>query len=100
MRSTWKAVVIAGALLCAPATAAAAEKPVVTTGGASSIDALGVHAYLGSFEPSVDAGCTPLCFGQVEEFRAVMQRHGATRPLYITEFGALESDPPCSFFYG
>ena len=60
-------------------------------GGASSIDALGVHAYLGSFDASVDAACTPLCFGQVEEFRAVMQRHGATRPLYITEFGALES---------
>jgi len=33
-----KAVVIVGALLCAPATAAAAEKPVVTTGAASSIE--------------------------------------------------------------
>jgi hypothetical protein len=62
-------------------------------GGAGSIDALGVHAYLGSFDPSVDAACTPLCFGQVEEFRAVMQRHGALQPLYITEFGALESTP-------
>jgi len=37
MRSTFKAVVIAGALLCAPATAAAAERPVVTTGAATSI---------------------------------------------------------------
>ena len=37
MRSTLKAVVIAGALLCAPATAAAAERPVVTTGNATSI---------------------------------------------------------------
>src|SRR4029453_3587532 len=33
-------------------------------GGAGSIDALGVHAYLGSFDPSADAACTPLCFGQ------------------------------------
>jgi hypothetical protein len=38
MRRTWRAVVIAGALLCAPATAAAAEKPVVTTGAAASIE--------------------------------------------------------------
>ena len=38
MRTTLKAVVIAGALLCAPATAAAAEKPVVTTGAATSIE--------------------------------------------------------------
>ena len=38
MRTTLKAVVIVGALLCAPATAAAAEKPVVTTGAASSIE--------------------------------------------------------------
>src|SRR5215204_6285065 len=28
-------------------------------GGAGSIDALGIHAYLGSFDPSVDAACTP-----------------------------------------
>jgi hypothetical protein len=33
-----RAVAIAGALLCAPATAAAAEKPVVTTGGATLIE--------------------------------------------------------------
>ena len=38
MRKTLKAVVIAGALLCAPATAAAAEKPVVTSGAATSIE--------------------------------------------------------------
>ena len=38
MRTTLKAVVIVGALLCAPATAAAAEKPVVTTGAATSIE--------------------------------------------------------------
>jgi hypothetical protein len=38
MRTTLKAVLIAGALLCAPATAAAAEKPTVTTGGATAIE--------------------------------------------------------------
>ena len=38
MRTTLKAVAIAGALLCAPATAAAAEKPVVTTGAATAIE--------------------------------------------------------------
>lgn len=38
MKKTLKAVVIAGALLCAPATAAAAEKPVVTSGAATSIE--------------------------------------------------------------
>jgi hypothetical protein len=38
MRKTWRAVAIVGALLCAPATAAAAEKPVVTTGAATSIN--------------------------------------------------------------
>jgi hypothetical protein len=37
MSKTLKAVVIAGALLCAPATAAAAEKPTVTSGAATSI---------------------------------------------------------------
>jgi hypothetical protein len=37
MRKTLKAVAIAGALLCAPATAAAAEKPVVTTGAATAV---------------------------------------------------------------
>jgi hypothetical protein len=37
MRKTLRAVVIAGALLCAPATAVAAERPVVTTGGATDI---------------------------------------------------------------
>jgi hypothetical protein len=38
MRTTLRAVVIVGALLCAPATAAAAEKPVVTSGAATSIE--------------------------------------------------------------
>ena len=38
MRTTLRAVVIAAALLCAPATAAAAEKPTVTTGAATAIE--------------------------------------------------------------
>jgi polysaccharide biosynthesis protein PslG len=63
------------------------------TGGGESIDALGVHAYLGSFEPGVDPSCTPLCFRQVEEFHGVMQRHGLNQSMYITEFGALEDAP-------
>jgi hypothetical protein len=38
MSKTWKGVVIAGALLAAPATAAAAERPAVTTGAAANIE--------------------------------------------------------------
>jgi hypothetical protein len=38
MSNTLKAVVIAGALLCAPATAAAAERPTVTTGAATAVE--------------------------------------------------------------
>jgi hypothetical protein len=60
-------------------------------GGASSVDALGVHAYLGSFDPAADPGCQPLCFRQVEQFRAVMDRHADAQAMYITEFGALET---------
>jgi hypothetical protein len=60
-------------------------------GGASSVDALGVHAYLGNFDPATDPSCQPLCFRQVEAFRAVMDRHGDSQPMYITEFGALET---------
>jgi Cellulase (glycosyl hydrolase family 5) len=62
----------------------------LAAGGASSIDALGVHAYMGSFDANADPSCQPLCFGQVNEFRAVMQQHGAPQSIYITEFGALE----------
>ncbi|MDQ3808839.1 MAG: hypothetical protein M3336_00950, partial [Chloroflexota bacterium] len=51
---------------------------------------LGVHAYLGNFEPTADATCIPLCFGQVHQFRALMQQHGAPQSVYINEFGALE----------
>jgi hypothetical protein len=60
-------------------------------GGASSVDALGVHAYLGSFDPATDPSCQPLCFREVEQFRAVMDRHADSQPMYITEFGALET---------
>ena len=62
-------------------------------GGASSVDALGVHAYLGGFDPGTDPSCEPLCFREVEQFRAVMDRHGDGQPMYITEFGALENTP-------
>jgi hypothetical protein len=62
-------------------------------GGADSIDALGVHAYLGSFAPSADASCQPLCFRQIEDFHAIMDRHAAAQPIYITEFGTLEDAP-------
>ena len=62
-------------------------------GGGASIDALGVHAYLGNLGAGADASWTPLCFRQVEEFRGVMQRDGASQSMYITEFGALEDTP-------
>jgi hypothetical protein len=62
-------------------------------GGAGSIDALGVHAYLGSFPPSADSSCQPLCFRQIEDFHGILDRHGAAQPLYITEFGTLEDTP-------
>jgi hypothetical protein len=38
MRTTLKAVLVVGALLCAPATAAAAEKPTVTSGAATAVE--------------------------------------------------------------
>ncbi|HET6315536.1 MAG TPA: hypothetical protein VFG86_03690, partial [Chloroflexota bacterium] len=62
----------------------------VRAGGAGSITALGVHAYLGSFDPSTDPSCAPLCFRQVEEYRAVLELNSTAQlPLYITEFGTL-----------
>jgi hypothetical protein len=60
-------------------------------GGAASFDALGMHAYLGNFDPTTDPACTPMCFRDVELYRAVMlQRGDAAKPGVITEFGALE----------
>jgi polysaccharide biosynthesis protein PslG len=60
-------------------------------GGASSFDALGMHAYLGNFDPSTDPTCSPLCFRDVELYRAVMVQHGdSAKPALITEMGSLE----------
>jgi hypothetical protein len=60
-------------------------------GGGASFDALGMHAYLGNFEPATDPSCTPMCFRDIELYRAVMvQRGDGTKPGVITEFGALE----------
>ncbi|MCA1646311.1 MAG: beta-galactosidase, partial [Chloroflexi bacterium] len=60
-------------------------------GGAASFDALGVHAYLGSFDPTTDPACSPMCFRDLELYRAVMEQHGdAQKRGVITEFGTLE----------
>jgi hypothetical protein len=60
-------------------------------GGAASFDALGMHAYLGNFDPSTDPSCSPMCFRDIELYRAVMVQHGDTaRPALITEMGSLE----------
>src|SRR6266851_256793 len=60
-------------------------------GGAASFDALGVHAYLGNFDPTTDPSCTPMCFRNIELYRSVMAQHGdSERPGLITEFGTLE----------
>src|SRR5882762_4975760 len=59
-------------------------------GAAASFDALGVHAYLGSYDPSTDPSCAPMCFRDAELYRAVMVQHGdADKPATITEFGTL-----------
>jgi hypothetical protein len=61
-------------------------------GGAAYFDALGVHAYIGNQDPTSDpTTCTPMCFRDIELFRAVMEQRGdgAKRGL-ITEFGSLE----------
>jgi hypothetical protein len=63
-------------------------------GGAASFDALGVHAYIGNFSPDADPTCTPMCFRDIELYRAVMVAHGdAAKHGLITEFGALEQAP-------
>jgi polysaccharide biosynthesis protein PslG len=60
-------------------------------GGAASFDALGVHAYIGNQDPTTDPSCTPMCFRDLELYRAVMQQHGdSSKRGLITEFGALE----------
>jgi hypothetical protein len=61
-------------------------------GGSASFDALGMHAYLGNFDPEADPSCTPMCFRDIELYRAVMERHGdGAKPAYITEMGSLEA---------
>jgi hypothetical protein len=61
-------------------------------GARGSFDLLGMHAYLGNFAPETDPStCSPMCFRDVERFRAVMEQNGdAGKPAFITEVGALE----------
>jgi hypothetical protein len=61
-------------------------------GGAAYFDALGVHAYVGNQDPGSDpTTCTPMCFRDIDLYRAVMQQRGdgAKRGM-ITELGTLE----------
>ena len=63
-------------------------------GGAASFDALGMHAYLGNLDPSTDASCTPMCFRDIDLYRAVMEQHGdSAKRALITEMGTLEQAP-------
>ena len=61
-------------------------------GAAGAFDLLGMHAYLGNFAPETNPGtCTPMCFRDIERFRAVMQQNGdGNKQAFITEIGALE----------
>lgn len=61
-------------------------------GGAASFDALGVHAYIGNQDPTSDPTvCSPMCFRDIELYRAVMEARGdAWKPVMITELGSLE----------
>jgi hypothetical protein len=61
-------------------------------GGKSSFDLLGMHAYLGNFAPEADpTTCSPMCFRDVELFRAVMVRNGDdAKQAFLTEMGVLE----------
>jgi polysaccharide biosynthesis protein PslG len=63
-------------------------------GGSASFDALGMHAYLGNFDPNTDPSCTPMCFRDLELYRAVMEARGDSgKRALITEFGTLEQAP-------
>ncbi len=60
-------------------------------GGAAAFDALGMHAYIGNYDPNADPSCTPMCFRNIELYRGVMDNHGdAAKRALITEFGSLE----------
>jgi hypothetical protein len=63
-------------------------------GGAGAFDLLGVHAYLGNFDPTSDPSCTPMCFRDIELYRAVMEQQGdGHKAAFITEMGALQQAP-------
>jgi hypothetical protein len=68
-------------------------KGFYAAGGKSYYDVMGMHAYLGNFAPETDgATCSPLCFRNVELYRAVMEANGeGGKPALITEMGTLES---------
>src|SRR5205085_10259788 len=55
-------------------------------------DALGVHAYVGNQDPNADpSSCTPMCFRDIELYRAVMDQRGDDpKRGMITELGTLE----------
>ena len=61
-------------------------------GGSASFDALGVHAYIGNQDPASDPTvCSPMCFRDIELYRAVMEQRGdSAKPAMITELGTLE----------
>ena len=63
-----------------------------SAGARDSFDLLGMHAYLGNFAADADpTTCTPMCFRDIELFRAVMERNGdSAKQAFITEIGALE----------
>ena len=61
-------------------------------GGNAYFDALGVHAYIGNSAPDSDpTACVPMCFRDIELYRAIMDQRGddAKRGM-ITELGTLE----------
>jgi polysaccharide biosynthesis protein PslG len=70
-------------------------KGLYQAGAAGSFDLLGMHAYLGSFDPTTDpSSCTPMCFRDIELYRAVMEQQGdGQKSAFITEMGALQQAP-------
>jgi hypothetical protein len=64
-------------------------------GGGAAFDLLGMHAYLGNFDPTTDPNaCSPMCFRDIELYRAVMEQQGDSgKNAFITEMGALEQAP-------
>lgn len=63
-------------------------------GGNAYFDALGMHAYVGNYDPTTDPSCTPMCFRDLELYRQVMIGHADDQKRgLITEFGTLEQAP-------